>query len=69
VTKEFKRAWAAARTGTWIEYHYGYLWADRQFSKDLDKLGKVVWALYTNGEASLVQSRLGAGCHYYVVKL
>jgi hypothetical protein len=67
--REFTREFAGARPGTWITYYYGFLWADRQLSKDLDKLAKAAWALYTNGEAALVQRRNGSGCEYWAVKL
>lgn len=67
--KDFAKQFTAARKGAWIQYYFGFLWAARYLDKDLDKLGKAVWALYTNGEATLVQRRDGAGCRYYAVKL
>jgi len=67
--QELTRAFRSAPRGTFVGYYYGFLWADRLANKDVDKVGKAAWALYTNGEATLVQIRSGAGCHYFAVKL
>lgn len=72
-SREFKRAFQDAKPGTWVKYYHGFLWAERQlgdeFSDALNKLGRAAWALYKNGEATLVQKRNGTGCEYYAVKL
>lgn len=67
--REFTRSFEAAKRGSWVWYYWGFLWADRQVNRDLDKTAREAWQRFKDGEATLVQKRYGAGCHYYAVKL
>ncbi len=67
--KEFKKKLTAVRHGSWITYHAGYLFADRELDTVLDALAKEVWKAYKDGRVRLIQRRVRKNvCDYIAVK-
>jgi hypothetical protein len=68
--KQFQESLLKAKQGRPYCYHSGLLMRTRQTRPDVDKIGKVAWALYKLGRVLLFQQRVSEySCDYILVPL
>jgi hypothetical protein len=57
--EQFKRTFAAVKPGTYVTYHTGHLFFDRQIDKVVNEIAREAWRAYKDYRAVLIQKRVG----------
>lgn len=66
--RDFKRFLQDSRCGERFLYHIGFLLADRQHDKELDRIANLVWDAHLMGLVELKQKVETNGTHYIATR-